>query len=172
MQPATSNHIVTDGQSRPVCPVCATLNREQSRFCAECGASLFRYCPDCGQRIGAELESCTDCSLEGGQATLPAGRCQRCGFQSDPTAELCERCGARLLSRCPQCDAFNNAAVNFCPRCGFNYSQLVTRALAHRLEVSEEKAPPARRTLTYGSALMIALVVLSVLVMLYILWQI
>lgn len=172
MEPATSSHITTDRQSRPVCPVCAALNREQSRFCAECGASLFRYCPHCGQRISADLESCPNCPLEAGQPTLPAGSCQRCGFQSDPTADLCGRCGARLLSRCPQCDALNIAAISFCPRCGFNYSHLVTRALAHRLELGDETAPPSRRILNYSSALMIALVALSVLVMLYILWQI
>jgi len=48
----------------------------------------------------------------------------------------------------------------------------VTRALAQRLEGSEETGCPSRRTVDFSSALMIALVALSVLVMAYILWQI
>ena len=168
---ASGSHGTAAQQPRPVCLVCAAHNREQSQFCADCGASLFRYCPHCGQRIVAELESCERCSPLGGQSTLLAGRCQGCGFQNDQSAERCEQCGARLLAKCPQCDALSTAAFNFCPRCGFNYSHLVTRALAHRLAGSEETGRPSRRTMDFSSALMIALVALSVLVMVYILWQ-
>ncbi len=168
---ASGSHGTAAQQLRPVCPVCGGHNREQSQFCADCGASLLRYCPHCGQSIGAELESCERCSLVGAQATLLAGRCQGCGFQNDQNAEQCEQCGARLLAKCPQCDALSTAAFNFCPRCGFNYSHLVTRAIANRLEGGEKTGRSSRRMVDFSSALMIALVALSVLVMVYILWQ-
>lgn len=170
-EPASGRHSTVDQKPGPVCQVCTAHNREQSQFCANCGASLFRYCPHCGQKIGTELESCERCSPVGGQSTLLAGRCQGCGFQNDQNAERCKQCGARLLAKCPQCSALSTAAFNFCPRCGFNYSHLVAQALSHRLEGGEETGHSSHHTVDFSSALMVALVALSVLVMVYILWQ-
>ena len=160
------------GHTRPACPVCGSHNREQSRFCADCGAALLKYCPQCGRQIAIEGHLCDDCSRSGRQTPLVAGRCQRCGCQNDQNAESCVRCGARLLAQCPHCGAVTQAFFSFCPRCGFNYTRFVTDRLVRGLQGSEEQGNRSGRKLDISSALMIALVIASVLVMIYVLSQI
>ena len=43
------------------CPQCQTENREGSRFCAECGASLTSACPDCGFANYPDAKFCSGC---------------------------------------------------------------------------------------------------------------
>ena len=160
------------GHTSPVCPVCGSHNREQSRFCADCGAALLNYCPQCGRQIAIDDILCDDCSRSGRQIPLAAGRCQRCGCQNDQGAESCVRCGARLLAQCPDCGAVTQASFSFCPRCGFNYSRFVTDRLVRGPEESEEQGNRSGRKLDISSGLMIALAVVSVLVIIYILCQI
>lgn len=155
-----------------VCPVCGGHNREQSQFCSDCGAALLNYCPQCGRQIALEDDLCDDCLRSGRQTPLVAGRCQRCGRQNDPSAELCQRCGARLLAECPHCGAVTQVSFGFCPRCGFNYSRFVTDRLVGGLQGSAEQGQRSGRKLDISTVVMIALIIVSVLVMIYILSQI
>jgi uncharacterized membrane protein YvbJ len=81
-------------------------------------------------------------------------------------------CGARLLAECPHCGAVTQAFFSFCPRCGFNYTRFVTDRVVRGLQGSEEQGNRSGRKLDMSSALMIALVIVSVLVMIYVLSQI
>jgi len=161
-----------EGQAGPVCPACGSSNREQSRFCAACGAALLKYCPQCGRQIGLEEQVCADCAEAGRQVPLTAGRCQACGRQNDQSAEVCGHCGARLLVKCPQCGAVAPASFSFCTECGFNFSRLVTDRLVAGLPKDEEQKRRRAPKLDFNLVLMIVLSAISVLVMIYILSQI
>lgn len=100
------------------------------------------------------------------------GRCQGCGFQNRQEAEYCQRCGARLLVRCPRCGVLTAATFDYCPRCGFHYSRFVTDTLLHRLDENQEASARPGLRFDRSSILMIVLVALSLLLMLYIVWQI
>jgi len=156
----------------PVCPACGERNREQSQFCSQCGAALLTYCTRCGRQVALDEDLCDHCSSPETQSAVLAGRCQRCGFQSGQEAESCLQCGARLLVKCPQCDALTAATFDYCPRCGFNYSRFVTDRLLHRLDESQEASARPGLRFNPSSILMIILVTLSVLLMVYIVWQI
>jgi class 3 adenylate cyclase/tetratricopeptide (TPR) repeat protein len=56
------------------CPSCGHDNREGSRFCAECGASLQapRFCPDCGAEAEPGQKFCTSCGRR--LTTAPAAQ--------------------------------------------------------------------------------------------------
>ncbi|HUV73414.1 MAG TPA: zinc ribbon domain-containing protein [Anaerolineae bacterium] len=159
-------------RAEPVCPACGERNSEQSQFCCQCGAALLRYCPRCGRQVALDVDLCDHCSSPETQSTVLAGRCQRCGFQSDQEAESCLQCGARLLVKCPQCSAPTAATFDYCPRCGFNYSRFVTNRLLHRLDENQEASARPGLRFNPSSILMIILVTLSLLVMVYIVWQI
>ena len=159
-------------QPQLVCPRCGSDNREQSLFCAQCGVALVKYCSQCGRTIGVDLDSCDHCSPAETPPGITEGRCQHCGFQNDQNAESCEQCGARLLARCPQCGALTRPSFSFCPQCGFHYSRYVTNRLLSGVDSTENGAHQSRLSLGFSSAFMIALVFLSVLLMIYILWQI
>jgi hypothetical protein len=156
----------------PVCPLCDADNREQSRFCAQCGTALLRYCPRCGQQIALDQDLCDRCSRTDPQPAESRGRCQRCGFPNEEAAEICRKCGARLLAQCPRCSALNQASFNFCPQCGFNYSRFVTERVVHGLLPDDSQRGRSGPTLTASSALMIALMTLSVFLIIQILLQI
>jgi hypothetical protein len=156
----------------PVCPVCDANNREQSQFCSQCGAALLRYCPHCGQQIALADDFCDRCSCADPPPAERRGRCQRCGFRNEEATETCLECGARLLAQCPRCGSLNQASFNFCPQCGFNYSRFVTERVVHGLLPDETKHDRSGRTVTAGSALMIALMALSLFLIIQILLQI
>ena len=156
----------------PVCPACGADNRQHSKFCSQCGAALLRYCPQCGQQIALTDDFCDRCSRADPPPAESSGRCQRCGFTNEEAAATCLQCGARLLAHCPRCSAQNQASFNFCPRCGFNYSRFLTERLVNGLQPDATRRGPPARTLTPGTTLMIALMVLSVFLMIQILLQI
>jgi uncharacterized membrane protein YvbJ len=158
--------------AEPLCPACGTRNREQSQFCSQCGAALLRYCPRCGRQVALDVDLCDRCATFETQKAVPAGRCQGCGFQNLQEAEHCQRCGARLLVRCPRCGALTAATFDYCPRCGFHYSGFVTDRLLHRVDEDQEASARPGLRLDRSSILMIVLVALSLLLMLYIVWQI
>jgi predicted amidophosphoribosyltransferase len=152
-----------------VCPACGSPNRQQSQFCAACGAALLKYCAQCGRQIGLDAQVCIDYAQAGRQIPLAAGRCQGCGRQNDQNAEVCAKCGARLLVKCPQCAAVAPASFSFCTECGFQYSRLVTERLVPPVQKSEEQRKLRAPKLNFSLVLMIVLSVISVLVMIYIL---
>ena len=43
------------------CPRCQFENREQIRFCEECGAKLEQACPSCGAAVPPDRKMITDC---------------------------------------------------------------------------------------------------------------
>lgn len=45
------------------CPVCATLNREQARFCKECGTFLASLCPQCRRELPDKAKFCDACGF-------------------------------------------------------------------------------------------------------------
>ncbi|NIN65811.1 MAG: zinc-ribbon domain-containing protein [Anaerolineae bacterium] len=160
--------------SLPTCSECGSRNREGGRFCGQCGAPLAEYCPQCGSKIPASVGFCERCGTEHGQAAAFEGKCQRCGTQNEKNAEFCKECGGRLLVVCPRCDAVMGTSANFCARCGFNYSQFVTGRLTGKPE--EETDRDQGKDLSYfnivSNAVMIALVILSIVLIIYILAQI
>jgi ABC-type oligopeptide transport system substrate-binding subunit/class 3 adenylate cyclase len=46
------------------CPKCSTENREEARFCGNCGVSLRIFCPGCGTELIPELRFCDACGRE------------------------------------------------------------------------------------------------------------
>lgn len=157
--------------SPPTCPQCGSLNREGSQFCSQCGAALVRYCPQCGVTIPTGAYLCEGCSIESKAVPISHGRCQRCGSQADEHAEFCGECRARLLVRCPQCGTMTRATLSFCPYCRFAYSRFVTEKLVrkHGEEETEDSEPSYVARLS--SAIMVALMILSILLVVYILAQ-
>jgi hypothetical protein len=74
--------------------------------------------------------------------------------------------------RCPRCGTLATATFDYCPRCGFHYSRFVTDRVLHRLDQDQEAPARPGPRLNPSSVLIIVLVTLSLLLMLYILWQI
>src|SRR5262245_56511793 len=55
------------------CPQCQHDNRDQAKFCNECGAKLEAACPQCGHRNAAGSRFCDECGASLGQASpVPA----------------------------------------------------------------------------------------------------
>ncbi len=158
--------------SSGVCPQCGFENRERSRFCGHCGTALVRYCPRCGARMPISAAFCERCSTDRDHTAVSGERCQQCGFQNDEHAEFCTHCGARLLIECPQCGAMARARFNFCAACGFDYSAFVTQKVIEKLKghKAEEKDPARARSISSG--IMIALIIFSIIIAIYILRQI
>ncbi len=169
--PQPGDQSVDRTRTMPICPACGSPNRPRSQFCFDCGAPLGRYCPRCGEPIPRDLNYCPRCSDAQSGASAAAARCQRCGFENESQAELCQQCGARLLANCPQCGSLNQASLTYCPHCGFNYSRYVADRLVGTPPKPEPGVQRARR-LHPSTILMAALIVFSVLLMLYILSQI
>jgi uncharacterized membrane protein YvbJ len=118
------------------------------------------------------VDLCERCVTEHGQAPAFEGKCQLCGTQNDKDAEFCKECGGRLLIVCPRCDAVMGSSVNFCARCGFNYSQFVTGRLTGRPEEETDEGKEFSYTTVVSNAVLIALVMLSIVLIIYILAQI
>jgi predicted amidophosphoribosyltransferase len=157
---------------RPICPECGSSNRPQSQFCADCGTPLHKYCPHCGQRIPMDREVCELCAGTRGQSITSATRCQRCGFENESQAELCQRCGARLMADCPQCGATIQSSLSFCPRCGFAYSQFVAGKVVPAPARRDPTPTRPSQRIHPSTLTMVALIILSVALMLYILSEI
>lgn len=83
--------------------------------------------------------------------------CPACGSTNRPQSQFCADCGAPLRT--------------YCPHCGFDYSRFVAGRLIGRATKPESEAEQPRRPHP-STILMAALIVLSVLLMLYILSQI
>ncbi|MFQ9986085.1 MAG: zinc ribbon domain-containing protein [Lachnospiraceae bacterium] len=45
------------------CPNCGELNKEDAKFCCECGTSLItkKYCPQCGGEVETDSKFCSTC---------------------------------------------------------------------------------------------------------------
>lgn len=45
------------------CPNCGELNKEDAKFCCECGTSLItkKYCPQCGEEVEPDSKFCSTC---------------------------------------------------------------------------------------------------------------
>ncbi len=63
------------------CPGCGHENREQARFCEECGTSFRQSCAQCGASLGAGAKFCDQCgaptSADDGRADAASGRSLR-----------------------------------------------------------------------------------------------
>jgi hypothetical protein len=131
---------------------------------------LAGYCPYCGRVVAPGVVCCERCALDHPPATL--GKCQTCGFSNDLDAERCGRCGARLLTNCALCNAVIPGSFSYCPQCGFDCSRQVVERVVERFEVPKVEAGRSWPSLSVSTVLMGALMVLSVALMVYILWQI
>src|SRR5499433_4599917 len=47
--------------ARMQCPRCRSENREEARFCRECGATFSALCPNCGVKVEAGSRFCDAC---------------------------------------------------------------------------------------------------------------
>ena len=43
------------------CPSCGHENRENARFCDECGGSFGQSCPSCGTELRLKAKFCDEC---------------------------------------------------------------------------------------------------------------
>jgi len=43
------------------CPKCNHNNREEAKFCEECGANLQSICPMCGSELRPQAKFCDNC---------------------------------------------------------------------------------------------------------------
>jgi class 3 adenylate cyclase/tetratricopeptide (TPR) repeat protein len=46
------------------CPRCQFENRDEARFCLECGAELLLACPQCGRALPARAKFCDECGCD------------------------------------------------------------------------------------------------------------
>jgi hypothetical protein len=46
------------------CPECQFDNREDAKFCSECGCEFEFECPDCASKIRAESKFCDECGYD------------------------------------------------------------------------------------------------------------
>jgi uncharacterized membrane protein YvbJ len=98
--------------------------------------------------------------------------CQQCGSTNQENVQLCAHCGARLLVECPQCGTMNPATLNLCHQCGFDYSQFVTQQVMERVGSKVTEQRQAARGALLSSVLTAALVIFSIIIVVYILRQI
>lgn len=165
-------HSTESATSSWICPQCGFNNREESKLCGHCGASLVKYCPQCGGKIPTGATFCEHCSTDRDRTLVSGERCQQCGFQNDEDAELCAQCEARLLIECPQCGAMTRARHNFCAHCGFDYSRFVTQEVIEKLGGKSARAKEAVYARGPSAGIMLALIIFSIIVAIYILQQI
>ena len=168
-QPLNSSERIT---SSGMCPQCGFDNREESKFCGHCGASLVKYCPQCGGKIPVNATFCERCGIDCEHILASGERCQRCGLQNDEHAEFCAQCGARLLMKCPQCGVMTRARLNFCAHCGFDYSRFVTQKVIEQLEGKRAERKEVAYAVGPNAGIMIGLIIFSFILIIYILRQI
>ncbi|MGC9398126.1 MAG: protein kinase domain-containing protein [Anaerolineae bacterium] len=141
-----------------ICPHCGAENRDDGRFCKQCGQPLAtmsssgdeRRCPQCGTSLRAAARFCKQCgeavpSVPKAQRN-PANRCPRCGMLLRPEARFCPKCGVTLskLSRpsgpvCPQCGTPLRPGARFCKQCG---ATLTTSARPVADPINHPAPPP------------------------------
>jgi len=56
------------------CPRCQAENRDEARFCRECGATFSRACPGCGAKVEPGSRFCDGCGAPLAAAPQPATR--------------------------------------------------------------------------------------------------
>jgi class 3 adenylate cyclase/tetratricopeptide (TPR) repeat protein len=56
------------------CPRCQAQNREEARFCRECGATFSSVCPSCGAKVEPGSRFCDGCGAPLAAASQPATR--------------------------------------------------------------------------------------------------
>ncbi|NCF67779.1 MAG: zinc-ribbon domain-containing protein [Chloroflexi bacterium] len=44
-----------------ICPNCQTQNRDDARFCTNCGHALFITCPNCAEESPPSAKFCFNC---------------------------------------------------------------------------------------------------------------
>jgi uncharacterized membrane protein YvbJ len=72
--------------------------------------------------------------------------------------------------RCPQCGATNQANLNYCRECGFDYSQFVAQQVIDKFggKAEEDEAGHGKGL---SSFVTLALVILSIIIVMYVLRQ-
>ena len=56
------------------CPRCRAENRDEARFCRECGGTFSAVCPSCGAKVEAESRFCDGCGAPLAATSSPAIR--------------------------------------------------------------------------------------------------
>jgi len=46
------------------CPECQHENRQEAKFCEECGTKLQRVCPNCGEELRPQAKFCDECGTK------------------------------------------------------------------------------------------------------------
>ncbi|MCR8642946.1 SPFH domain-containing protein [Paenibacillus sp. N1-5-1-14] len=106
------------------CLQCHTINREDSRFCNNCGYSYVSAAP-----IPVAAAKATDCSVCGKSFPANAKFCPHCGDENRPCpncgsdnsadSESCIKCGYNIgVKLCPSCSDPLIAGAKFCSNCG------------------------------------------------------
>jgi class 3 adenylate cyclase/tetratricopeptide (TPR) repeat protein len=85
------------------CPRCQTENRENARFCKECGQYLDANCPNCGFDLPSAARYCDQCGIRLGHLESLTGWFSRQGER--PQAEPKERLRRRAATESPREEA-------------------------------------------------------------------
>src|SRR5262245_20160724 len=65
------------GDSGMKCPRCQADNRDEARFCRECGATFSAACPSCGAKVDAGSKFCDRCGAALAAAPPPPAAASR-----------------------------------------------------------------------------------------------
>lgn len=92
--PNNANNNSNNGgaQQKKACPSCGSENRQDAKFCMECGEKFFEK-----------------------EDKVP---CVECGALLENGAKFCMECGAKQQKTCRNCNAVLGPDSKFCPECG------------------------------------------------------
>jgi uncharacterized OB-fold protein len=110
-----------------ICAKCGTLNADNDKFCAKCGA-----------RMSAPAYPSAPPAMAPQTAQIGSVICSKCGTQNSGKDKFCAKCGARLVAAqtapipvpvappvatgiqvvCPKCGVNNSPVDKFCAKCG------------------------------------------------------
>lgn len=73
-----------------MCKKCGTANKNNTKFCAECGGQLIKICEKCGSAINGSPKFCPECGIS------IIKKCESCGAVIEGTPKFCSECGNKI----------------------------------------------------------------------------
>lgn len=95
----------TDSTEAYICPSCSAQNRENAKFCRQCGQArkmdfataplAVVVCHACSTEVRASDLFCLSCGAKQGMRQTKERHCQSCNKQLPPAANFCTTCGTK-----------------------------------------------------------------------------
>lgn len=95
------------------CGQCSAENKNNAKFCVECGFALTVACPRCEFTMSSIEPFCSECGYGVFQ------KCRQCHQINRSENRFCITCGSTLKTICISCGAQNPPASKFCGTCAF-----------------------------------------------------